>query len=220
MQDAVPRSAATAARNHAAPRLGRAAARPHRPRTLIKGAAAPAAMEPLFEKQAGIVRTAAMSGAQAQALSGGIRRLIVKKIYRKTMTISEIGAAVAAAEDGDKAGASIRHHVEMLRKAGAVEVVRIVQVRGTVERHYTATTRLLGHGAPDDFDEAYASEIKATARGLDKIVAKLAPRVADGSHGDGADRDYEQFAIAEIINRAMTQVLVARGGGGGGGGGG
>ena len=166
-------------------------------------------MATLFEKRAEIVRTAAMGDAQARALSSSIRRLIVKILYRKSMTISEIAAA-AAPEGIDRVQMTIRHHVEILRQAGIIEVVKIVPVRGTVEKYYTATTRLLVYSAQEDFDEVYSRDIRATARKLDKVVDQLARKTARRAPGDGADPEYEQFLLAEIINRAMTLVLEAR----------
>ena len=174
-------------------------------------------MATFFEKQAKIARTAAMSDAQAWALSNGIRRIITRILYRKTMTISEIAAAVGP-EGIDKARTSIRHHVNILRDAGVVEVVKIVPVRGTVEKHYTATTRVLGYDVPDGFDEAHSADIRAAARRVEKIVARL-PRAADGDQSDGAGPDYDHFVLAEIVNRAMTQVLEARNNNNNGGGG-
>lgn len=168
-------------------------------------------MATLFEKQAGIVRTAAMGDAQARALSSSVRRLIVKVLYKKTMTISEIAAA--AAPENAKARTSIRHHVEILRRAGVIEVVKIVPVRGTIEKHYTATTRVLEYSAPEDFDKVYSRDIRLAARRLETVVGQLARKAARRAPEDGADPEYEQFLLAEIINRAMTRVLEARGDG-------
>ena len=168
-------------------------------------------MAALYEKDVGIGRTAAVSRDVAWALSDGIRRSAVRHLYKKSMTTAEIAEAVA--QDGfDKAKTTIRHHMEILRKAGIVEVCRIVQVRGMVEKHYTANTRLLGHDAQDGFDEAYAREIDSAARRMGQILARLSPRAARGSsEGGGADPDREESVLFEIVNRAMTRALEARG---------
>ena len=166
----------------------------------------------LFERQVGIVRTAAVSRDVAWALSDDIRRRIVRLLYKRPMTTAEIGEAVA--QDGiEKARTTIRHHMVILEKAGIIDVCRIVPVRGMVEKYYTATTRLIGRDAEEGFDEAHSSEISAAARRMGKILAQLAPKAADRGTGDGADPEYEEFVLAEIVNRAMTRVLEARGSG-------
>ena len=167
-------------------------------------------MAALYEKDVGICRTAAVSRDVAWALSDEIRRSAVRHLCKRPMTTAEIGEAVA--QDGfDKARTTIRHHMEILRKAGIIEVCKIVQVRGMVEKHYTANTRLLGHGAQEDFDEAYAREIDLAARRMGQILARLAPRAARRSGGGGgADPDHEESVLFEIVNRAMTRALEAR----------
>lgn len=166
-------------------------------------------MAALYEKDVGVGRTAAVSRDVAWALSDEIRRSAVRHLYKRSMTTAEIAEALA--QDGfDKAKTTIRHHMEILRKAGIVEVCRIVQVRGMVEKHYTANTRLIGHDAQDGFDEAYAREIDSAARRMGQILARLSPRAARRSGGGGgADPDREESVLFEIVNRAMTRVLDA-----------
>ena len=164
----------------------------------------------LSERDVGIGRTAAVSRDVAWALSDDIRRRIVGLLYKRPMTTAEIGKAIA--QDGiDKARTTIRHHMVILENAGIIGVCRIVQVRGMMEKHYTASTRMIGHDAGEGFDEEYSAEIDAAARRMGKVIAQLAPRVAKRSRGGGADPEYEEFVLTEIVNRAMTRVLEARG---------
>lgn len=166
-------------------------------------------MEPLYEAEVGIRRTVSTSGAQAWALADRIRRLIARILYRRTLTTSQIVAALA--EEGvDKSYGTIRHHIALLVKAGVIEIARVVAVRGTVEKSYTTATKVLEYTAPDDFDRVHAADIRATARKLEQAVDRLAPKAANRPPKAGADPGYEQFVIAEILNRAMTRVFEAR----------
>lgn len=176
------------------------------------GGAGMAGPKVLFEKRVGIGRTAAVSRDVAWAMSDDVRRRIVQLLYKRSMTTAEIAEAVA--QDGiEKARTTIRHHMSILEKAGIIDVCRIVQVRGMMEKHYTASTRMIGRDAEEGFDEAYSSEISAAARRMGKIIAQLAPRAARRSQEDGADPEYEEFVLTEIVNRAMTRVFEARGAG-------
>ena len=172
-------------------------------------------MEVLHEKPVKVSRTATTSEEEARAYDEKGRRLIVKALYRRTMTLSEIGKML----DGDgykKSYTTLLNHVNALKKAGVVDVAKINTVRGTVEKHYTATVRLLDYSMPEDFEATYASEIGAAERRIGMLLGRLAPRVANRNSQGADDSDYEQFVLAEIVNRAMTRAFESRSGAGGG----
>ena len=171
-------------------------------------------MSILLEKQVAISRTVSMSGQEARALADKTRRLIAKILYRQTMCTAEISDALADKGMG-KAVPTVRHHMDVLREAGVIEVVKIVTVRGTVEKYYTAAIKLLDYKAPEDLDGAHSAEIEMAARKMARALNQLAPRIANKIPGDMAEPEYEQFILAEVINRALTRVFEDSGADGG-----
>lgn len=172
-------------------------------------------MEILKDEHIDVVRTAAIGEDEAVACGKPMRRRIARALYRRTMTTAEI-VAMLGEEGTEKVRTTVCYHLELLKKAGMVDVTRINTVRGMVEKHYTARVKVLEYSAPEDFEEAYASEIGAAERKMEKLLGQLVPRVAGRIPRGANDPDYEQFIMAEIINRAMTRVFEARSDAGGG----
>ena len=166
-------------------------------------------MAAMFEKRIDVTRTVAEGDAQAWALADRFRRRIVRLLYKRSMCTAEVVDAVAD-EGFDKARTTVRYHMEILRKAGVIEVSKVVGVRGTMEKYYTTPIKLLRYGAPDDFAEAHSSDIDAAARKIGQMLGQLAPRAAGRIPAGDQSPEYEQFVLAEILNRAMTRALEAR----------
>ena len=173
-------------------------------------------MEVLKDEHIDVVRTMSIGNDEAVACGKPMRRRIARALYRRTMTTAEI-VAMLGEEGTKKVRPTVCYHLELLKKAGMVDVTRINTVRGMVEKHYTARVRVLEYSAPEDFEETYAPEIGAAERKMEKLLGQLVPRVAGRIPRGADDPDYEQFIMAEIINRAMTRVFEARIGAGKGG---
>ena len=174
-----------------------------------RGCARRPSMAAVFEKQVDITHTVAASDAQAWALADRFRRRIVRLLYKRPMCTAEVVDAVAD-EGIEKARTTVRYHMEILREAGIIEVSKIVGVRGTMEKYYTTPVKLLRYDAPDDFAEAHSSDIDAAARKIGQMLGRLAPRAAGRIPAGDQSPEYEQFVLAEILNRAMTRALEAR----------
>ena len=166
-------------------------------------------MEVLKDEKVGVVRTASIGEDEAVAYGRQMRRRIARALYRRRMTTAEI-VALLDGEGVKKVRPTVCYHLEILKKAGVVDVAKISTVRGMVEKYYTARVKVLEHSAPEDFEETYSSEIGSAERKMEKLLGQLAPRVAGRIPRGADDPDYEQFVLAEIVNRAMTRVFEAR----------
>jgi DNA-binding transcriptional ArsR family regulator len=104
-----------------------------------------------------------------------------------------------------KALTTIRHHLEILKESGLIEIVKIEESRGAITKFYSTSTKLLGFETPDDFDSKYSKLIDNTSTKIEKILKGLTPKTAK-SKGKKSE-EYSQYLVMEIMNRAMTNVL-------------
>jgi hypothetical protein len=59
--------------------------------------------------------------------------------------------------------------------------------------------------APEDFDSKYSKIIDNTSTKIEKIIKGLTPKTTK-SKGKKS-KEYSQYLVVEIMNRAMTNVL-------------
>ena len=105
-----------------------------------------------------------------------------------------------------KALTTIRHHLDILKESGLIEIVRIEESRGAIIKFYGTSTKLLDYQTPKDFDEKYAGLIKSTSSKLEKIVNSMSKKTVKTGRSD-TKREFNQYLMMEIVNRAMTNVL-------------
>ncbi|ABK77517.1 transcriptional regulator [Cenarchaeum symbiosum A] len=162
-------------------------------------------MPTLLEKRIKVSRTVTTNTDQARAIGDPTRFRILRILYHRSMNAEQIVTQLNKSGH-KKAMTTIRHHLEILKEAGLIEVARIDEVRGAITKYYGTSTRLLGYEAPDDFDSRYSSVIKSTAKKLEDVFKTVSARASSGS-GKRPDPQYSQYLMMEIMNRVMTQML-------------
>lgn len=166
-------------------------------------------MQALFDREARITNVMTASVERCNALGDPIRASIIHILSHRPMSTDQVVRALRKA-GYSKATTTIRHHLDILRDCGLIEIVRVQEIRGAVEKFYAPTIRFLGF--EDSFSaEGYNQAIKETSKKLSKILQSIAQRYGnkikrssnfkcsycDKPHG------YE-YIIFEIINRALT----------------
>lgn len=165
-------------------------------------------MSTLVEKQIQVNRILTMNPNQARAIEEPVRARIIKILYKKSLNAEQITKQLK--KNGyKKALTTIRHHIEILKKTGLIEIVKIEETRGAITKFYSTSTKLLGFEIPDDFDTKYSTVIKNTSTKMEKLLKSIGPKTKlKTKNKKTSDSDgYSQYLMVEIVNRAMTNVL-------------
>ena len=161
-------------------------------------------MSTLLEKQIKVNRTVTTSIGQARAIEDPVRAKIVEILYHQAFSADQISTTLKKT-GYKKALTTIRHHLEILKQSGLIEIVRIEESRGAITKFYSTSTKLLDFQTPEDFDSTYSKIITNTSTKIEKILKNISPKTTK-SKGKKS-KEYSQYLVMEIMNRAMTNVL-------------
>ena len=163
-------------------------------------------MSTLLEKPVRVSRTVTTNIVQARALDDPARTQIVQMLYNKLLTAAQICQHLEKS-GYSKALTTVRHHLDILKESGLIEIAKIEETRGAITKYYSTSTKLLGYNVPEDFESKYSSAIKNTSKKLEDILHSLAPKATPKSKDHKSDHAYSQYIQLEIINRAMTILM-------------
>lgn len=160
-------------------------------------------MSTILEKPIKVNRIITTSMEHARALEDPARAKIVAMLYRRALNAEQIANELKKS-GYKKALTTIRHHLEILKSSGLIEIVKIDEARGAVTKFYGTQTKLLDYDIPKDFDSKYSKAITSTSDKLEKILKGITPKT--NSKKKSSD-DYSKYVLMEIINRAVTNLL-------------
>ncbi len=165
-------------------------------------------MSTLMEKHITVNRIVTTSGIQSRAIEEPTRTKILKILYNKQLTAEQILNELKKT-GYDKALTTIRHHIDILKTSGLIEVVKIKECRGAIAKFYGTSTKLLEYDMPDDFDFKYANLIKSTSGKIEKLVKNISQKTYSKTKNQKISEieSYNQYLLMEIVNRALTNVL-------------
>ena len=161
-------------------------------------------MSILMEKEITIDRIILTNYEVFKALDDPIRGKIVQLLHKKQLNVEQISRRLKKF-GYKKAVTTIRHHVEILKYSGLIEIVKIEESRGAVTKYYGSSTKLLDFTLPLDFDKNYS---KITAKTLPKLrklvnsISKIFPKTRKVHQ-----ISYNNYITMEIINRTMINLL-------------
>ena len=162
-------------------------------------------MSTLLEKPVTVSRTVTTNIEQARAMDDPARMKIIQLLYKNLLTAAQI-CQLLKKSGYAKALTTVRHHLDILKEAGLVEIAKIEETRGAITKYYSTSTKLLGYNVPEDFDTKYSSAIKNTSKKLEDVLDSLAPKATLKSK-QKLDPSYSQYILMEIVNRAMTKLM-------------
>jgi DNA-binding transcriptional ArsR family regulator len=130
------------------------------------------------------------------------------------LTIEEIHAELERRGD-QKAETTVRHHVNVLKDAGMVEIARLEEAGGGTRKYYKSNTRVFSYEFPEDAEDRLAG---ASAQVHDDLRGLIEALIAE--HGEAIEsvaremkpcsycetQRYEEFIIWELLNRALTDL--------------
>ena len=161
-------------------------------------------MSTLLEKQIKVNRTVTTSIGHARAIEDPARAKIVEILYHQVLSADQICKSLKKI-GYKKALTTVRHHLEILKTSGLIEIVKIEESRGAITKFYSTSTKLLDFQTPEDFDLTYSKIITNTSTKIEKILKGLRPKTTKSK--SKKSEEYSQYLVMEIMNRAMTNIL-------------
>ena len=161
-------------------------------------------MSVLLEKKIRVNNILAVNIVCAKAIEDEIRAKILQLLYKKQLNAVQITNRIKKL-GYKKALTTIRHHIEILKDSGLIEVVKIEESRGGITKYYGTSTKLLTFTAPLDFEKKYSSLIKLTTKKLEKVLNLVLKKTTKSRKLNKAE--YNDYIMMKIFNRAMTNLL-------------
>ena len=161
-------------------------------------------MSVLMEKEISIDKIVTINYEQFKALEDPIRGKIVQMLYKKKLNVEQIHRRLKKI-GFKKAVTTIRHHVEILKNSGLIEIVKIEELQGATTKYYGSSIKLLDFTLPLDFDKNYSKIISKTSLKLGNVISLISknfPKTRKISQ-----INYNNYITIEIINRAIANIL-------------
>jgi len=168
----------------------------------------------LLESDVPIREVVTTDPEKAKALENDVRAKILDMLATEEMTIEEIHDELHRRGE-EKAETTVRHHVNVLKDAGMVEIARLEEAGGGTRKYYKSNTRVFSYDLPDGADETLA-EAQSTAS--EELTALIETLYADhGTEIEAVAREmkpceycdtqhYEEFIVRELLNRALIEL--------------
>lgn len=169
-------------------------------------------MSTLFKKDTKINYVITTSVERSKALEDEARATILNILSHKVLSTEGIVKELKKA-GYNKATTTVRHHLDILKDCGLIEIARVQEVRGAVLKYYAATARFLGF--EDSFEQSkYNKAINETATKLLKIVISIVDRYGAGIRNVSSltcpycnMQHGKEYTVIEIINRALAEMV-------------
>ena len=159
-------------------------------------------MAVLLKKNISINRIITIGIEHAKAVDDPLRVKILQILYNKQLDAYRITQHLKKFGH-KKALTTIRHHLDILKTAGLLEIVKIEESRGAIIKYYGTSAKFLEFNLPGDFNSRYASIIKSTSLKLEKLCSTISKKIPKKQN----DPDFHDYLVMEIIARATTAVL-------------
>ncbi|MFB6227859.1 MAG: ArsR/SmtB family transcription factor [Halobacteriales archaeon] len=168
----------------------------------------------LLESDVPIREVVTTDPEKAKALENDVRAKILDMLANQEMTIEDIHEELGR-RGKEKAETTVRHHVNVLKDAGMVEISRLEEAGGGTRKYYRSNTRVFSYTLPDSSDETLAAAQNGTTEELSDLIETLYEQ-----HGDAIEsvaremkpceycetQHYEEFIIRELLNRSLLEL--------------
>ena len=150
----------------------------------------------------------------SDAIDEPMRAMILDILADETLTAGEVHERLG--ERGiDRTENTVRHHINELRDAGLVDVVRFEEGRGGTTKYYGANTTVLSYSLPDSSKPAVEDMIDAVQPQVESALATLTDE-----YGDVIDemttemqpcehcrnQKYETYVLLTVLRRAFVRT--------------
>ena len=151
---------------------------------------------------------------KAKALENDVRAKILDMLSAEEMTIEEIHDELHHRGE-EKAETTVRHHVNVLKEAGMVEIARLEEAGGGTRKYYKSNTRVFSYDLPESSVEHLASAQDKTTGELAVLIETLAEQYGDEIQAVARDmkpceycetQHFEEFVVRELLNRSLIEL--------------
>ncbi|WP_254763904.1 ArsR/SmtB family transcription factor [Natrinema marinum] len=150
----------------------------------------------------------------SSAVDEPVRAMILDMLADEPMTAGDVDAELTS-RGFDRTENTIRHHINTLRDAGLVDVVRYEEGRGGTTKYYGATTMLLSYTLPESGDDDLEELVEAATPKVEALLETLTDE-----HGDAIDalvaemepcahcrtQKYETYVLLTVLRRAFARA--------------
>ena len=158
----------------------------------------------LMEKEIDTDRMIIANYEMFRALDDPIRGKIVELLNKKQLNAEQITRRLKKL-GYKKAVTTIRHHIEILKDSGLIEITKIEESRGAVTKYYGSSTKILDFSLPPDFDENYSKIISKTSLKLARVIGPILKNFSKTRKIQQIN--YNNYIVMEIMNRSLTNLL-------------
>ena len=151
---------------------------------------------------------------KAKALENDVRAKILDMLADQEMSIREIHEELQRRGE-DKVETTVRHHVNVLKDAGLVEIARLEDASGGTLKFYKSNTRVFAYDLPSGSDDELMGAQETARQSTVALVEQLYRE-----HGESIEtvaqemkpceycetQHYEEFIVRELLNRALTEI--------------
>lgn len=169
----------------------------------------------LMQREPVVREVIATTDAGARALEDPLRRALLDILVHRPMSVEEMTRELAK-RGWRKAPTTVRHHVDLLKGAGFLDLVRLEEAGGAVVKYYAANARVLDFPQPAGFESDLASAIDLATDDLARTVRKLLER-----EGKAIDRvaegmrpcpycnlhHFREYAVVRVLDLARARAL-------------
>jgi DNA-binding transcriptional ArsR family regulator len=152
--------------------------------------------------------------AKAKALENTARAKILDMLADEEMIIEEITDELARRGE-EKAKTTVRHHVNVLKDAGMVELSRLEDAGGGTQKFYQSNTRVFSYDLPETAEETLSKAELSFREELAAVIADVYSEHEDEITAAATEmrpcdycetQHYEEFILRELMNRALTDL--------------
>lgn len=174
-------------------------------------------MSKIFEKKVKVTQVITLNVQKTRALEDPLRIAMLDLLSERPMSVEELAKRLKRfGKRYSKAPTTIRHHLDILKKSGLIELVRVEEARGAVLKYYASKAKFLGYEVSHDFEEKLSDAIKYSANQLLQLISRLAkeykPLIKESAVKLKPcpycySRHFEEYIVLEILQRAMAEIV-------------
>lgn len=169
----------------------------------------------LLETEVPITDVITITPEKAKALENDARAKILDMLADDEMTIEEITGELARRGE-EKAETTVRHHVNVLKDVGMVELARLEDTGGGTTKFYKSNTRVFSYDLSEDAEVILRDADLTAQEAMTTLIKQLY-----AEHGDDIEaaakemkpceycetQHYEEFILRELVNQALTSEI-------------